>query len=428
MKKMALFLVLILSLSMTTVCLVDEAAEDVAVVEETENAESAPGQDIDINSAVGKWQKMGTAGMNISFPSAIWYIYPDGTATDNNQEISVSLDLQEDGSFTADLSGIEEYAEYTVTGEVMPVSEDDLELYKALMSEIYVSYNTDQLILTITYPDPTNPLASEPAVSTVLLLRRTTSLADMLENYMIDTTWKIGENILVIDSEQNLDLNDGASTGRFMVSSDNATAPADHEADPFNAKVTFKWTDGGTVNYLPVVISADRIELQNMDKPEEVLVLESMDDPVAEAIEDIKAAVAEVIGETADAVEEAADAVEEAADAAEDAVEEAVEVAENPFAGKWELATVTKGDEEIPAEELLQDDGMTAEVADDGQLTLTFTSSGVTVVIEPVYDGNILTAHYGEFDSDMDWTASLKEDDVVAATYEDYTIILNRVQ
>ena len=92
---------------------------------------------------------------------------------------------------------MEELADYLVTGRVSPVSRESMERFNIETDDSYTNYYEDnnQLILTISYPDPRNPLASSPAVTNVYFLRKN-SQAAFLQNYISDHFYKCTDDIL----------------------------------------------------------------------------------------------------------------------------------------------------------------------------------------------------------------------------------------
>ena len=105
----------------------------------------------------------------------------------------------------------------------------------------------------------------------------------------------------------------------------------------------------------------------------------------------------------------------------------AEEEAVNPFAGKWEAVSVTRGETELPLKELLQADSLTVEVAEEGSATLVF-GNGFTVTMDPVYEGDSLSVHYTEYDHDMTWTAVVNGDGTATAVYDKYTLQLQKTE
>ncbi len=416
MKKTALFLALVLSVSMAATCSAEEAkTEGAAEVEMVEQAE-APAVESNANIVVGAWYPVGRNGNSLKgVPTGECHVFPDGTVTVNGKDLGVSLILAENGTFTVDTAGIEEAANMTFTGEVTPVTQESLDQYNVKKGDnSWLNYDSCQLILTASYPDPSNPLATSPAVTTFYFLRETDQHI-IPKEYMYQKVWKIGENVLAIDAEGNMSLNDGAATGKL-------SSEAGDDSQYISSVIRFRWDNGGTIKYNVPLFTADTIQLQNVDKPEEVLELKL--EGAAEAAEPAEEAAAPA-EEAAEPAEEAAEPAEVAVEPVEIAAEPAEEAVENPFIGTWELVSVTKNGTEIPAKELLQADSLTAEVAEDGMLTLTF-DNGFSTSIEPVYEESGMTVQYQEFNNDMTWTAVMGEDGTVTAEYADLAITLSR--
>ena len=390
MKKTALFLALVLSVSMTATCFADETkpagdTEELEISAEV-NAAEAPAVENNANIVVGAWYYRGYNGNSVGI-SGEFHVFPDGTLTTGGENPGVALVFADDGTFTVDTSGIEELANVTLTGAVTPISQESLDLYDEKIGEAsFLNYNSYQLILTASYPDPKNPLATSPAVTTIYFLPKSDQ-SQIPKEYMAGKVWKIGENVLAIDKELNMNLNDGAAAGKLE-------ALPGKDSRNISAIITFRWDNGGSIKYNLLQFTADTIQLQNIDKPEEILELKL-----------------EGVAETEEPAEEAPEAAEEAA--------------ENPFIGTWELVSVTKNGTEIPAKELLQAESLTAEVAEDGMLTLTF-DNGFSTSIEPVYEEGGMTVQYQEFNNDMTWTAVMGEDGTVTAEYADLAITLSR--
>ena len=228
-----------------------------------------------INPAIGAWERKGIEGEWMSLPglSYNYYIYPDGTVTNTDGSLQLPVQYSDDGSFTIDTSGEEELAKYTVTGRISTISQESMDRFNVKKDTEYLDFSDDanQLILTITYPDPKNPLAASPSVTNVYLLRKTNQ-ATVIKNFITDKVWKSGENTLKITSDGLLDLNDGVSTGTYSVYEDNDSPLY------LASRVVFRWDNGGTVKYAPVMISENSIHLQNIDNPDEVLAFENIKD------------------------------------------------------------------------------------------------------------------------------------------------------
>ena len=398
MKKTILLLTMVLSMSVTVLCLADEVDIPVSagfpVREVISPDETAAGNET-ANAATGSWVQKGQDGqqLNLPGPTYIYYIYPNGSVTNSDGSFRLHAELSDDGSFIIDTSGIEELADYTVSGQVMPISRESMDWFKVkTYDDKYIDYSdiANQLVLTISYPDPGNPLAVSPAVTNVYFLR-SNSQATFFKNYISDKVWKIGDNILNIGSDGSLNLNDSESTGNYSIYENKETSSY------INAKAVFRWDNGGIVNYVPVQVSGDRIQLQNIDKPEEILTLEYIKDM-----------------EKPEPVEESPQEPDEPDESAK------------PFVGEWEITQVLKDNSEINAAELLETDSMTAQIKENGYLSLKF-SNGFSVSLKPVYEGNTLRVKYDNAGYNMNWTAVLENSGTVTAAFSDYRITFKKV-
>ena len=262
MKKTALWAGLLLAVAMPAAF---SASETEAVSEAVEAAPVTAIAASVMDPAFGHWYKMGYIGSYVNIDSDV-FIYPDKEVVIGEQ--SFPAEFTEDGSITLDVTGYEGSEGYTVTAEVSPVSEESLAEYEVEKDEYaWVQYSdaSSQMIVTLTYPDPQNPLATSPKTTTVYFLKMT-GQDDFLENFMCGKTWKIGSNLLAIDAEGKLNLNNGASTGStyFFSNRDEGTA----------MDVEFSWDGGGYIKYLPTKVEAETIILQNKEDAADVLTLE----------------------------------------------------------------------------------------------------------------------------------------------------------
>lgn len=272
-RKLFYALVLVASMMMP---LAGEAAETEKTGAETEAGTEGTGsfEDIGTNPAVGAWYLIGKGGNtnHTLLEVGDYFIFPDGSIQYERGEDRLSSTLAEDGSFTIDLSAYEELAGVEIKGEVMPVSVEDMTAFgvdKDEYSYLESSEDSKQLIMTATYPDPDNPLSSEPLVSTYYFLRQTAlNQGDFLERYMYGKTWTVGENTLQIDGEGKMDLNGGASTGSIRMDS-----PDEQGSLYIPCEVSFFWDKGGRLNYVPILVTADTLKLQNVDDQGDVLTL-----------------------------------------------------------------------------------------------------------------------------------------------------------
>mgnify|MGYP007101921406 CR=1 FL=1 len=426
MKKIPFVFTLIMaaSLTMTAICPAQEAntpdAQDIQTTEETNmpDAQDAFADTLDAqiteetNIAVGAWRGMKQTGGDIAGKTfgggTTFYIYPDGTISDGSFKYLLSADLQEDGSFTIDTSAYDELEGYTITGEITPLEEKDLEEYN-INKETYsdmldFSYSANKMLVTVTMPDPKNPLAATPATVSLCLLRYT-DMRSYFKTCLYGKIWKSGDNVLEISEEGKLSLNNGQAEASIYVNT--ATSDGEDEYSDFISslripvKVSFYWKEGGHIYYAPVLLTADnKIYLQELGGNEEMLILELesvISEPEAEEDADVEIPVSE------------------------DAAPAQEETPENPFEGTWYASKSAKNGVEIPLEDLLLCEGLDVIIDGDGSISLTF-SNGFTTVIIPEYDGNSLTARYTEYDNDMTWTAVLNDDGTVTAMYDVYVL------
>ena len=275
MKKTVLWAGLVLAMAMPAAF---SAAETEAVSEAAESAQAAPVAVVSesvMDPLFGNWYKMGSIGDYLNIDSDC-FIYPDMKAVVGEQTFPV--ELAEDGTFTLDLTGAEGAEGFTVTGEVAPVSDESLTAYEVEKDKYeWLQYSpaSYQLILTFSYPDPQNPLASTPKTTTVYFLKMS-GQDDFLENFMSGKVWKIGDHTLSIDAEGKLDLNNGGSTGSTYVFTNR------DEGIPMG--VEFSWDGGGYIKYIPTKVEAQTIVLQNKEDAADVLTLEL--DSVLEGVQE----------------------------------------------------------------------------------------------------------------------------------------------
>lgn len=294
MKKMVIFVTCILSAAMTMTCLaagLNPADRTREIYTETETAAAnvfpadasdltdsetetvtaeTPAPESSYNAAVGEWYLLARDNFGVKLNTYTkYFIFPDGTVTDEHNSFAFQAAFSDDGSLTIDTSSLEETKDFTVTGKIAPASEEDMQQYEIKEDLSFINYSSNQMILTISYPDPSNPLATTEAVTTGYFLR-TSSQIDFLQKFMYGKTWKIEDHTLVIDTDGHLNLDNSASTGKASMK--NVNDPSLY----MPAHISFRWDNGGTVTYLPVLIDESVIHLQNIDIPEEILILEDI--------------------------------------------------------------------------------------------------------------------------------------------------------
>ncbi len=120
---------------------------------------------------------------------------------------------------------------------------------------------------------------------------------------------------------------------------------------------------------------------------------------------------------------QAAEAGSQAAEQESLVVEPEAAHAGNPFTGTWEVQSATMNSSVIPVEQLLQADSLTAEVAENGSVTLRF-GNGFTASVMPVYIGSSMVVQYKELGNDMTWIVTQNGDDSATAVYDVYSIAL----
>ena len=259
MKKTALLAGLLLSMLMPAAF---SAAEAEAVTEAAE--EPAAVVETIMDPIYGIWYKMGSMGEYINLDTKL-FIYPDLTAVIDDQKFQI--ETKEDGTFSFDLSRTPGAEGITITGAISPISDQSLTDYGVERDKFdWLDYSakSQQLILTITTPDQSNPLAPSVKTTTVYYLKMTTQ-EDFIRSILRGKIWTIGTNKLAIDADGNLSLNSGASTGTSSCKSS--------LGEGISMIGRFNWDGGGGFDYIPTKIDADTIELQNMDNPSEVLTL-----------------------------------------------------------------------------------------------------------------------------------------------------------
>lgn len=259
MKKTALLAGLLLSMLMPAAF---SAAEAEAVTEAAE--EPAAVVETIMDPIFGIWTKVGYLGEYLSINNDL-YIYPDLTVILDGQ--NYQIEVKEDGTFSVDLSRTPGAEGITVTGAISPLSDQSLADYGIEKDDYYwldCSAKSQQLILTFTVPDQSNPLAPSTKTTTVYFLKNK-GQSEFLRNCIRGKVWLIGTNKLAIDADGGLSLNAGASTGSSYCNSDTNAG--------ISMCISFSWDGGGSFKYIPTLIDADTIELQNMDNPSEVLTL-----------------------------------------------------------------------------------------------------------------------------------------------------------
>ena len=268
MKKALLAGVFMLTLGMAAVCAsaeeaVTETVEEVVTeaVEET----AVPLVETEMLDYIGAWYYVRYEGNMITPNDFNLFVFPDGSLVLDGQK--TGFDVEEDGVLSVDLSDFEGSDGYTLTAQSVPYSQEIVERFgfEEGRWESMLVYGGNVLILTFTYPDPKNPLASEDAVTNVCFLR-TRHQDVFLKSWMSAKSWWVGDHLLAIDEAGNMDLDDGASTGKAIFSYDYNLG--------YPMTVRFSWDGGGYFTYYPSKITEDTIELVNIEKPDEVLLLE----------------------------------------------------------------------------------------------------------------------------------------------------------
>ena len=255
-----------------TTSVVDEAAAavsdiaeaaDEAAAEVQEAVDAAPGAGIFFFSFIyGDWYGIKTEGNSRYTLTGEFMLMPDHSIlglADGTQLYFNDTDTE--GVYTVDVPEelAEDVREIRLSVETMGTPVDTT---SPMMEFLDNSVGASCLRVIITAASTDNPLAGdEETVSTFLRYKRQD---DFLEALMIGKVWKIGENSLAIDSERNLSLNGGKSTGYCSFSGN----------DEHNTTVWFSWDGGKGYTYEPTSVTETSVTLQNVDNSDEVLLLE----------------------------------------------------------------------------------------------------------------------------------------------------------
>ena len=240
-----------------------EAADEAAAEVQTAAADAAPGEGIFADTDIfGGWYGVKTEGNSRYTLTGEFMLMPDHSIAGLGDEIQLYFnDTDTEGVYTVDVPEelAEDVREIRLSVETMEIPVDTT---SPMMDFLDNSVGASCLRVIITAASTDNPLAGdEETVSTFLRYKRQD---DFLEALMIGKVWKIGENSLAIDSERNLSLNGGKSTGYCSFSGD----------DEHSTTVWFSWDGGKGYTYELTSVTETSVTLQNVDNPDEVLLLE----------------------------------------------------------------------------------------------------------------------------------------------------------
>ena len=316
MKKMTKWMLtsaVVLSMGMAVMAeeAVTEDGSGAVVIVTEEAEETHPGRIADtayiFDSPLGLWDNAGYVGDYDFEIASDLYVYPDCYI--QFSEIVLPFTIVDETHYTAEYDdGIWIEAEY---GQL---TEEEIEEYDVTEYSFYYAQVGDpRLLVTVHYPDYSNPLVPTEESTTTLMVKYSDQ-SGYFENLLTGKCWSIGENLLEIDTEGEMSLNGGLSTGSIYFTRDSEK----------RVKIQLSWDNGKYFNYYPTGLSEDSVELTNVDKPEEVLLLvfEEELDEVEEYTEDYEEYLEDAVEE---AVSEAEGVMEEIEAAVEEFLEEASE-------------------------------------------------------------------------------------------------------
>lgn len=149
----------------------------------------------------------------------------------------------------------------SITGEFTPLVKSDAATYKLKSEDADLYFQNEEednkLVMTVDATDETDPLAPKSIQATTAFLKLKNQ--DLFLNKLLqDTAWDIDGKVLVISSDGTLNLDDGAQTGKFTVSSN---------------EIKFAWDKGAAVTYMPEEITEDSIILSNLEDDSQIITL-----------------------------------------------------------------------------------------------------------------------------------------------------------
>ena len=233
---------------------VEEAATDIEVSEEEAEAPAASDQ---VNADViwGEWYGAGYIGEYDYSLHGDAYIFPDGTLSDGTNLLP--YEKTDDTHFT--VSGMDGL---TITGEYGQLTQEEIEEYDVGdYSMFYHEVGSPRIILTVSLPDPNNPLATYE-VSTSSIFLKQTGQSEFIKLILDGRTWKIGDNTLKI-ADGTLDLNNGSNSGTISCGTDGDAT-----------RVMFTWDGSSSISYLVTQVTDSSITLSNKDNEADIITLE----------------------------------------------------------------------------------------------------------------------------------------------------------
>lgn len=247
------------SAAMADVVALGDAANEVeeAVTEIEVSEEEAPAASDEVNADIvwGAWYGAGSVGDYSYSVHGDAYIFPDGTLFDGTNVLS--YEKTDDTHFT--VNGVDGL---TITGEYGLLTEEEITEYDiGTYNMYYHEAGSPRILLTVSLPDPNNPLATYEVSTTSLFLKQT-SQGEYIKQILEGRIWKIGENMLKIENG-TLDLNDGTTTGTYHCGmKDDAI------------RLIFYWDGGGSVNYLVTQVTDSSVTLTNEENEADTITLE----------------------------------------------------------------------------------------------------------------------------------------------------------
>lgn len=244
----------------------EEAVSEV-VVSEDETEAAAPSDQVNADVIWGEWYGAGHTGDSAYSMFGYAYILPNGIISDGTN--TALYEKTDDTHFT--VSGMEglmitgEYGQLTAA-EIRDYDIGDYSMFNRVPG-------APRILLTVSLPDPNNPLATYSLATTSIFLKQINQ--DEYVKYILDgKIWKIGENTLKI-VDGTIDLNDGSNTGtiEFLTRKDKVA-------------VWFNWDGSGMVSYLVTQVTDSSVTLTNEDNEADIITLEFSGD--AEPAEEVE--------------------------------------------------------------------------------------------------------------------------------------------
>ena len=243
---------------------VKEAAKEAEAVVETATEADAELLVPEMETIWGEWNKVGSNGeYNLTLAAYSLFAMPDGTVGDLTNMFA--YEALEDGHYQVDIpAGVLPEGEMDVV--LRQITEDDIERFGIKEDDYhYTKIGSPLLVVTVKTVDNSNPLATNPAeLVGETAYAKSIPLYEFMEAVVLDSSWKIGDNVLVFGAENGIDLNNGANTGKYSFSKNDACA----------VYLSLSWEGGSSVRYYVTAVTENSITLVNMEDETDVLVLE----------------------------------------------------------------------------------------------------------------------------------------------------------